>query len=262
MNAYTTIEVARSKHVADVRLARPEVHNALNETSIRELTDAFQALGSNAAVYVIVLSGKGPSFSAGADVNWMKGMIAYGFDENLRDAKGLARMFDTIDRCPKPVVARVHGAALGGGAGLAAAADITVAAEGARFGFTEVRLGIIPAVISPYVLARIGATRAREYFLTGERFDARRAAEIALVDHVVPEEHLDQEIHRIVAEILKCAPEAVSAAKALIAEVICEPDRRRATELTARRIAERRVSAEGQEGMRAFLEKRPPSWLG
>ncbi len=210
-------------------------------------------------VQVIVIGGRGPVFSAGADLGWMRSMADFSREENLTEARRLAELFRVIDESPTPVVARVHGAALGGGAGLVAASDIGIATRDARFGFTEVRLGLVPAVISPYVCARIGVTAARELFLTGERFDAQRAREIRLVGHVVPEAELDEAVASRVAELLQAGPRAISAAKASIRAVAHEPPAE-VEEATIERIAEIRTTPEGQEGMRAFLEKRRPNW--
>jgi methylglutaconyl-CoA hydratase len=226
---------------------------------VRELTDAVQDLGSREDVRVIVLGGRGEVFCAGADLAWMRPMADFSRDENLADARRLAELFRVVDESPKPVVARVHGAALGGGAGLVAAADISVASEATRFGFTEVRLGLIPAVISPYVCARIGVTAARELFLTGERFGAERARELRLVSHVVGEADLDEAVAGRVAELLRAGPRAVSAAKALVRAVARGPSAEVEADVIER-IAEIRTTPEAQEGIRAFLEKRKPDW--
>ena len=210
---------------------------------------------------VAVLSGSGKAFCAGADLTWMSKMVAYTRDENVGDARAMAAMFDALDRLPIPLIGRVHGAALGGGVGLAAVCDIVVAAQDTIFGFTEVKLGIMPAVISPYALAKIGRSAARELFLTGARFTAGRAREIGLVHAVGEDAELDRMVGKYVNDLLTSAPQAVAAAKALIAEVAAAPDRATATALTAGAIADRRVSPEGQDGMRAFLDKRSPSWL-
>jgi methylglutaconyl-CoA hydratase len=191
----------------------------------------------------------------------MSKMVAYTRDENVGDARAMAAMFDALDRLPIPLIGRVHGAALGGGVGLAAVCDIVVAAQDTIFGFTEVKLGIMPAVISPYALAKIGRSAARELFLTGARFTAARAREIGLVHAVGEDAELDRMVGKYVNDLLTSAPQAVAAAKALIAEVAAAPDRATATALTAGAIADRRVSPEGQDGMRAFLDKRSPSWL-
>ncbi len=252
--------VERAGGIATVTLNRPEVHNAFDDSLVAELSALMMTLGNEPELRVIVLRGAGKSFSAGADVNWMRRMVDYGFDENVRDARALAAMFESIAGCPRPVIARVHGAALGGGAGLVAAADIAIAEEGAEFAFSEVRLGIVPAVISPYVLRRIGPGHAQRYFLTGERFDARRAAAIGLVSEVVAAGALDRAVAKLASELLRSAPGAIAAAKSVIDSVAAIGDRAAAADLTARRIAERRASREGQEGMRAFLEKRAPPW--
>lgn len=246
--------------VARVWLNRPEVRNAFDGLMVTELRKVLFDLGVLDGIRVIVLGGRGASFCAGADLAWLKAMAGFSREDNLREAQAMADLFYTVYQSPKPVVARVHGAALGGGSGLVAACDIPVAALGTQFGFTEVRLGIIPAVISPYVVAKIGESSARELFLTGARFEAVRAAEIGLVRAAVPEEDLDGAVEARVQELLKAGPRAVAEAKALIREVAW----RRVEDVqryTVERIAELRVSAEGQEGMRAFLEKRKPGWV-
>jgi methylglutaconyl-CoA hydratase len=241
--------VERDGPVLHVTLARPDRRNAFDAALIAELTEAFADVGDARAV---VLSGEGPSFCAGADVEWQRASIDLSYDENVGDAMRLYEMLETIDSCPAPVVCRVHGFALGGGAGLVACADIAVARPDATFGFSEVRLGIIPAVISPFVLARIGAA-ARRYFVTGERFDAGVALRIGLVQEVA--EDAEKAAEAIVADILRSGPEAARAAKRLVRE------RPQGIE-TARIAADRRTSAEGQERLRAFLEKRNPEWRG
>ena len=246
--------------VVRVTLNRPDVRNAFNETLIADLTAWAESVTAGGSARVAVLAGVGKTFSAGADLTWMSKTIAYTRDENVRDARAAARMFAALDRLPIPLIGRVHGAALGGGAGLAAVCDIVVSAEDVIFGFTEVKLGIIPAVISPYVLAKIGRSAARELFLTGARFTAARAREIGLVHAIGDEPELDRIVAKYVNDLLTSAPHAVAAAKALIADVASHPHAD-AIELTIDAIAERRVSPEGQDGMRAFLEKRPPSWL-
>jgi methylglutaconyl-CoA hydratase len=240
-------------------LNRPDVRNAFNEDVISELTAWAARTHGDRTVRAVVIAGAGPTFSAGADVQWMAKTVAYSQDENLRDAAAASAMFAAIDGLPVPVVCRVHGAALGGGAGLAAVCDIVVAEESAVFGFTEVKLGILPAVISPFSLAKIGRSAARELFLTGARFTAARAREIGLVHAVVPSSELDATVDAYVREFLTGAPEAIAAAKALIREVWSRP-LDEARPITAQAIAARRVSAEGQEGLRAFLEKRKASW--
>jgi methylglutaconyl-CoA hydratase len=253
------IELEIAGPVARVWMNRPDARNAFDGLMVTELRKTLFDLRSVDGVRVIVLGGRGASFCAGADLEWMKAMAGFSRAENLGEAQALADLFFTVYESPKPVVARVHGHALGGGAGLVAACDIPVAALGTQFGFTEVRLGIIPAVISPYVLGKIGESAARELFLTGERFEAVRAVEIGLVRAAVPEEDLDATVERRVQELLKAGPRAIAEAKALIREVSW----RRIEEMqryTVERIADLRVSPEGQEGMRAFLEKRKPDW--
>ena len=257
--ALERLEVQFDGPVARIWLNRPEVRNAFDGLMITELRRVLFDLRTVDAVRVVVLGGRGPSFCAGADLQWMKAMAGFSREENLREAQALADLFFTVYESPKPVVARVHGAALGGGAGLVAACDIPIAALGTQFGFTEVRLGILPAVISPYVVAKIGESAARELFLTGERFEAVRACEIGLIRAAVPEEDLDATVDRRVEELLKSGPRAVAEAKALIREVAW----RRVEDVqryTVERIADIRVTDEAQEGMRAFLEKRKPKW--
>lgn len=245
--------------VARVFLARPEARNAFDDVLIAELSEMFLEISSDPATRVVVLSGDGPSFCAGADIAWMRRAGGYSREENEADAEKMAKMLRSIDACPKPVVALVHGAAIGGGVGLAAAADIAIAAEGTVFSLAEVRLGILPSVISPYVLRAIGTRQARDLFLTGDRFDAREALRIGLVHSVVPAEDLEAAGARKIASLLAAGPEAVAAAKRLIERVAGKnPDEAR--QLTVETIAERRASKEAREGLTAFLEKRPPSW--
>jgi len=253
------LEVDRDGGVARVWLNRPTVRNAFDGETVTELRRVLDDLGADGTVRVVVLGGRGPVFSAGADLEWMKTVAGFGPDDNLREADALAGLFHAIHTSPKPFLARVHGAALGGGAGLVAACDIAVAAAGTRFGFTEVRLGLIPAVISPYVVRRIGESAARELFLTGERFDAAHAREIGLVCRVVPEADLDAAVDGRVRELLRAGPAAVAEAKALLAAVSGRPVEAVRRD-TVERIARLRASPEGQEGLRAFLEKRAPAW--
>jgi methylglutaconyl-CoA hydratase len=246
--------------VAQVRLNRPDVRNAFNAELIAALTSLFQELASDESVRAVVLSGEGKVFCGGADINWMRASLDLSYDENVADAQAMSDMFRAIDRCPKPVIGKVHGAALGGGAGLAAVCDIVVASADAIFGFTEVKLGIIPAVISPFVLAKIGVSNARALFLTGERFDAKRAQHIGLVHEVVVADTLDVCIERITNEILTAGPQAIAAAKALVPRVTAAAyDESR--DITAQAIAHQRTTPEGQEGLRAFLERRKASFI-
>ena len=240
----SALRIERDGGVLRITIAKAERRNAFDAALIAELTDAFADVGH---ARVVVLAGDGPSFCAGADVEWQRASIDLSYDENVEDAMRLYRMLETIDECPAPVVARVQGFALGGGSGLAACADVVVAAPDAVFGFTEVRLGIVPAVISPFVLARIGSGAARRYFLTGERFGAETALRIGLVHEVTDE--LDAAVEQVVGHILAAGPEAARAAKRLVHD-------RAVGEATAELAARMRTSPEGQEGLRAFLEKR------
>lgn len=242
-----------------VTMNRPDVRNAFNAELIAALRDVFVELSADDGVRSIVLAGEGKTFSGGADIAWMRAALELGQAENVRDAEAMAQMFIAIDRCPKPVIARVQGAALGGGCGLIAAADIVVAASDAVFGFTEVKLGIIPAVISPFVIPKIGVSQARALFVTGERFDAARAQRIGLVHYVVAADKLDDRIEALLDELRTAAPSAVAAAKTLVRDVIAATPAE-ATSLTARAIAKQRTTPEGQEGLRAFLERRPAGW--
>jgi methylglutaconyl-CoA hydratase len=245
----TALRIERDGAVLRVTLARPERRNAFDAALIAELAEAFVDVGRSRAV---VLAGEGRSFSAGADVDWMRSSVDLSYEANVADANALRAMLEAIDGCPAPVVARVQGHALGGGAGLVAAADIAVASTDAVFAFSEVKLGIIPAVISPFALAKIGAGQARRWFVTGERFDAETALRIGLVHEVAAD--LDAAVDRVVAELLSAGPLAARWAKRLVRERPDGPE-------TARWIAERRTSEEGQEGLRAFLERRRPSWM-
>lgn len=245
--------------VARVILDRPEVRNAFDEELIAELTGVFGSISGDDSVRVVILSGAGKSFCAGADLRWMGRMVSYSEDENRRDSRALADMYLAIDSCPKPVVGRVHGAALGGGTGLVAVCDVAIAAEGSLFGTTEVRLGIVPAVISPYVVRKIGETNARVWFLTGERISADDALRAGLVHRVVPEAGLDAAVGSVIESLLSGGAEAVAGAKAL-ARSVGRISLEEAVPLTVEAIVKRRVSPEGQEGMGAFLERREPAW--
>jgi len=245
MSSLSALKIERDGGVLRVTIAKPERRNAFDAALIAELTEAFADVDD---VRAVVLAGEGSSFCAGADVEWQRASIDLSYDENVADAMRLYRMLETIDACPAPVVARVQGFALGGGSGLVACADVAVAGPDAVFGFTEVRLGIIPAVISPFVLPRIGRGATRRYFLTGERFGADTALRVGLVDEVA--EDLDAAVERVTRDLLAAGPEAVRAAKRLIRE-------RPEGEATAHVAAGLRTSPEGQEGLRAFLEKRP-----
>jgi methylglutaconyl-CoA hydratase len=249
--------------VARVTLARPDVHNAFDATTIAELRTTFAALAREepTALRVVVLAGDGPSFCAGADVAWMRAAMALDVEGNEQDAMAMADLFETIDTCPVPVIARVHGAALGGGMGLCAVADIVIAESGTRFGFTETRLGILPAVISPFVVAKIGESHARALFPGGRRFDAVRAQRIGLVHELVEgDDALDAAVDVAVGDILAAGPNAARAAKAVIRE-IRGLGHGSAKWHTARVIARQRVGAEAREGFAAFDERRPPAWV-
>ena len=259
MTAYSTLVSRRDGPVEHLTLNRPEVRNAFNETMVAELSAWAAAMREDANVRVVVIAGAGKTFSAGADITWMAKTVRYSREENLRDARDASRMFAALNSLPMPVVGRVHGAAIGGGAGLAAVCDIVVAEEQAVFGFTEVKLGIVPAVISPFVIDKIGRSAARELFLTGARFSAARAFGLGLVHEVVSPRDLDIAVARHVSELLTGGREAMATAKALIAQVSNAPIDAAQT-ITANAISARRVSAEGQEGLKAFLEKRTPGW--
>jgi methylglutaconyl-CoA hydratase len=243
------LRVEQDGDLLRVTMARPERRNAFDAELIRELTEAFGEVGDD--VRAVLLAGEGKSFSAGADVEWMRRSIELSYEENVADARRLRMMLEAIDTCPAPVVARVQGHALGGGCGIVACADIAVTAPDVRFAFSEVKLGIIPAVISPFALTKIGPSAARRYFVTGERFDAATALRIGLVHEVA--EDLDAAVEQLLAELRTAGPEAARHAKRLVLE---RPDGLG----TERRNAQRRTSDEGQEGLRAFLEKRDPSW--
>ncbi|MDX6485806.1 MAG: methylglutaconyl-CoA hydratase [Gaiellaceae bacterium] len=244
----SALKIERENDVLRITLARPDSRNAFDAQLISELSQAFVDVGKARAV---VLAGEGASFCAGADVDWMRASAGLSVEENVADANAMRQMFESIDNCPAPVVARVQGHALGGGAGLVAAADIPISARDTVFAFSEVKLGIIPAVISPFALAKIGPGNARRYFVTGERFDPETALRIGLVTEVADD--LDAAVDRVVGELLSAGPRAARWAKRLVRERPDGPE-------TARWIAERRASDEGQEGLSAFLEKRRPAW--
>ena len=251
----------REGGVVWLTLDRPEIHNAFDDRLIAVLTEELARLGADAAVRVLVITGAGRSFSAGADLNWMRRSARYGESENLADARALARLMQTLNELPKPTVARVNGAALGGGTGLVACCDIVVASEQATFGTTEVRLGLIPSVIGPYVLAAIGLRHARRLMLTGERISATEALRLGLVHEVVAPGQLDGAIERVLGELLKGGPDAIAAAKQLVRDLAGRPVDAALIDSTAQRIARLRATGEAREGVGAFLEKRPPAWL-
>jgi len=249
-----------SRGVATITLARPELHNAFDDKLIAALTAHLEQLAADPAVRVVVLGAEGRSFSAGADLNWMRRVAGYSEEENVQDAMTLATLMHTLDSFPKPTVARVQGAAFGGGVGLVACCDVVIASERASFCLSEVKLGLTPATISPYVVAKIGVSAARRYFLTAERFDADTACRLGLVHEVTTEDLLDDVVEGLVGDLLNNGPQAMREAKKLIADVAWqEADTALLTD-TARRIAKLRGSAEGREGLSAFLDKRRPHW--
>jgi methylglutaconyl-CoA hydratase len=255
-----SLTLHRDGAVARLRLDRPQLHNAFDAALIAALTDALALLGADPQVRVVVLEGAGASFSAGADLNWMRGMAAASEAENRDDALALARLLRTLDALPKPTIARVHGAAFGGGVGLVAACDIAIGVPEAKFGLTESKLGLLPAVISPYVIAAIGARQARRWFATAEIFDAGEARRIGLLHEVVDAAALDTAVQRQIDLLLKAGPVAAASAKALVRNVVAGTDAAAIDQANAALIARLRVSAEGQEGIGAFLEKRKPAW--
>jgi len=257
---YQMILYAKKGHVARIFFNRPDVHNAFNSSLIREVNDAVGRAAQDEGVRVVVISGVGKSFSAGADLNWMRETIHFSFEQNLQESLEIAEVMHKIYTLPKPTIARVNGAAIGGGNGFLSACDIVVASEDAKFGLSEVKLGLVPAAISPYVILRIGEGRAREYFLTGERISAQRAYEIGLANRVVPADKLDEAVDAIVSALLSSGPRALASCKELIRSA-SRMTFEEAKAYTARMIANLRVSQEGQEGMAAFLEKRKPNWL-
>ncbi len=257
------LRVHHDNVVATLHLNRPELHNAFDAGLIADLADTLEALGADPGVRAVVLAGEGPSFSAGADLQWMRAMATASEQDNRRDALELARLMRTLDELPKPTLARVHGAAFGGGVGLVACCDIAIAAEGARFGLTESRLGLLPAVISPYVIAAIGPRQARRWFASGEHFDAATAYRIGLVHEVVAADALDAAVQAQLALLGKAGPVAAASAKVLVRDVLAlGSDRDALDAANAGLIAALRASDEGREGLSAFLEKRAPRWAG
>lgn len=259
---FTTLEIELQGAVATIWMNRPELHNAFDEILIAEMTAACIALDDDEDVRVVILAGRGKSFSAGADLNWMKRAANNGLDDNLNDARALAKMLRTIAEMRKPTLARIQGAALGGGMGLTAACDIAVASNKAVFATSEVRFGIIPSAISPYVLRAIGARQAYRYFQSAERIDAMRACEIGLVHEAVEPEQLDDRVQEIVGSLLQGGPLSQAAAKDLIRAVSGRPINDTLVDDTAHRIAHLRATPEAREGISAFLDKRTPNWIG
>lgn len=257
---YQTILFTVQDEVARISFNRPDVHNAFNAVMILELDDAFEKAKTDESIRVIVLRGTGKSFCSGADINWMREIIQYSFEQNLEECLRLAELLHKIYILPKPTLAMVNGAAIGGGTGFISACDIAIASEEAKFGLSEVKIGLVPAAISPYVIRKIGESKAREYFLIGKRISARGALEIGLLNEVVPGNELEEKVDEIVSLLLTSGPEALASCKELIHKVP-QMSFEEAKDFTARMIAKLRVSQEGQEGMAAFLEKRKPSWI-
>ncbi|MBD3414753.1 MAG: enoyl-CoA hydratase/isomerase family protein [Candidatus Aminicenantes bacterium] len=257
---YKTIQYKIEGRVAKLVLNRPQVHNAFNSTMISEMLDVLKKIQDDASIRIVVLTGNGKSFCAGADLNWMREVIDYSYDQNLKESLDIAEFLYNLYSIPKPTIAKVNGAAIGGGVGFLSACDIVLASSNAQFGLSEVKIGLIPAAISPYVVKRIGESKAREYFLTGERISAERGEQIGLVNHAVPAELLEQETEKTVDRLLSSGPNAIANCKKLLFKVP-QVSLKEAQELTARMIADLRISDEGQEGMAAFLEKRKPNWV-
>lgn len=251
---------ALGPHVAEVWLNRPEVRNAFNDEVIRELTQAFTTLGQDASLRAIVLAGHGKAFCAGADLNWMRTMSGYSWEQNHADASRLAQMLWTLYSCPLPIVGRIQGDCYAGGVGLAAVCDVLIAVDSMHFCLSEARLGLLPATIGPYVVKALGEQASRRYFITAERFDATRARELGFLHEVVAAEHLDAKVAEIVATLVANGPTAVQACKQLVKDVSSRPVDAALRDHTARRIADIRAGAEGREGVSAFLGKREPSW--
>lgn len=256
---YETIEIHREKDVVTVYLNRPEVHNAMNEQLIKELTSCFEELSKDDKTRIIILTGKRKSFCAGADLNWMKSMVKYSKEENIKDSRLLLDLYEIIYNCPKPVIGRVNGHAFGGGLGLFAVCDIAIAIPDCKFAFSEVKLGIIPAVISTYIVRRIGLSNMRRLFITGERFNSEYAKEIGLIDYVVSEDEFEKKIQSYAELLRSSGPMAIKEVKKLIDS--CEKmDVEDYKEHTVKKISDLRVSDEGQEGINAFLKKRKSNW--
>lgn len=248
------------KGIVRIILNRPELHNAFNDEMIKGLIKAFEDIKNDKSLRLVTITGEGKSFCAGADLNWMKKMVGYSSEDNFKDSVELSKLFHAINDCHLPVLAKVNGAALGGGTGIIAACDFVLCAKSAPLGFTEVRLGLVPAVISPFVIAKIGESNARAWFLSGERFSSEQGASMGLIHAITPLDNLDTEFENIIARFLKAGPLAAREAKALIKNVLAS-DTGKVTELTCKTISRIRTSTEGQEGMKALLEKRSANWL-
>ena len=259
MKNYEALVITKKDDIATVMLHRPDVHNAMNDVLMKELTTCFAQLSKDDSLAAIILTGDGKSFCAGADLTWMKRMVGYSKDQNKKDSRLLLDMYNTIYSCPKPVIGRVNGHAFGGGIGLLAVCDITITIPETKFAFSEVKLGIIPAVISTFVAPRMTPANMRRFFITGERFDSLVAQTIGLIDLVVPAEKLDEVVNSCVEQLRSSGPFAIQEVKHLIDNLI-QMDFKKYTEFTIEKISELRVSPEGQEGITAFLEKRKPNW--
>ena len=260
MKNYETIVVEKQENIITVSLNRPDVHNAMNEIMIKELTGFFETVGNDNEIRGVVLRGNGKSFCAGADLNYMKSIAKYGFEENKNDGLKLAALFNAVYRCPVPTIAIVQGAAFGGANGLLASCDIVIASETAKFAFSEVKLGISPATIAPFVIKRIGEFGAKELMVTGRRFSGTEALGFKLVNYALPENEMEQKLKQLINELNSAAPNAVRQTKKLIENVVHGNDDKQITNYTANLIAELRASREGQEGMTAFFDKRKPYW--
>ncbi len=261
MQQHHTILIEQSDQVTTIRLNRPEVHNAMNDVMISELTQAFQDIASSKIFpRAVVLRGNGKSFCSGADLNYMKGIAGFGFEENVKDGQNLAKLFLSIYQCPVPSVAVVHGSAFGGANGLLAACDIVIAEENTKFAFSEVKLGIAPATIAPFVIKRIGEYGAKELMLTGKRFRTAEAKHWHLVNFVVPDSGIEEQLQQILDELKSAAPGAVRETKKVVGKIMQESDLDKNLNHTSKLIAQLRASKEGQEGMAAFLEKRKAAW--
>jgi methylglutaconyl-CoA hydratase len=257
---YTTIKYKKVNKVGHITFCRPEIHNAFNSTLLKEMLHLFGELEKDDGLRLVVLTGEGKSFCAGADLNWMRSVINQSFEQNLAESSELAELFHRIYTFRRPVIGKINGAAIGGGTGFVAVCDIAIAARSARFSFSEVKIGVVPACIGPYVIKRMGEGKARELFITGERMNAERAFDVGLVNKVVDDNRLDTEIQGLIESVLSSGPEALAVAKKLVSEVPgMEPDEFKP--YTAEMIARLRLSEEGQEGMDAFLNKRPPKWI-
>ena len=257
---FETIKYEKKDSVGYITFNRPEIHNAFNDTVIDEMIYIFDKLEEDSGLRAVVLTGEGKSFCAGADLNWMKSVIDQSFEENLKESNRLADLFYKVYTFKKPVIGKVNGAAIGGGTGFVAVCDIAIAAESAKFSFSEVKIGVVPACIGPYVIKKMGEGKARELFITGERMLAKRAFEVGLVNEYVADDKLDEEVETLIKSILSSGPEAVAMAKKLVSEVpSMSPEQFKP--YTAEMIANLRVSDEGQEGMNAFLNKRKPNWV-